>query len=327
MSGRSPKTIFTDQDAAMEKALSFVMPGTCQLLYTWHFMQNAVKHLSGVLRGSVDLKTMLGKFMDFYEEEDEFIKAWNDMLSKYNFHENTWLRSMFELRRKWANAYVKWEWSVGMRSTQVSESFNVSLKCYLKSNHNLPEFFKYFESIVKDKRHKKLEAEYALCNKLPKRMIKAKMLVQAGSIYTKAIFEKFHNQFEEPIEAYINGCIEDGGFHMYTVLVEDQSRKRQVKRSSNAEVDRLYKVALNYAQELRKVVHNIRKVEFSSDNHEQGDLHSFTNWDTNKVGHGMDIKNDINAKGLKRRESSKGRRRFISPIEKALQKKRKSSNR
>ncbi|XP_059638723.1 protein FAR1-RELATED SEQUENCE 5-like [Cornus florida] len=38
MLGKSPKIIFTDQDATMAKALSFVMPGTCQLLCTWHII-------------------------------------------------------------------------------------------------------------------------------------------------------------------------------------------------------------------------------------------------------------------------------------------------
>ena len=44
MSGKAPKTIFTDQDAAMAKALRHVMPDVYHRLCKWHMMQNALKH-------------------------------------------------------------------------------------------------------------------------------------------------------------------------------------------------------------------------------------------------------------------------------------------
>ncbi|XP_020261427.1 uncharacterized protein LOC109837545 isoform X2 [Asparagus officinalis] len=49
-----------------------------------------------------------------------------------------------------------------MQTTQLSESFNASLKGYLKSDLQLPEFFTHFVRMVFDKRYKELEAEYDL---------------------------------------------------------------------------------------------------------------------------------------------------------------------
>ena len=70
MSGKRPKTILTDQDAAMAKALAFQWPETSHRLCIWHLYQNASKHLSGVFE----------RFREFakdfsiciYEEEDFF---------------------------------------------------------------------------------------------------------------------------------------------------------------------------------------------------------------------------------------------------------------
>ncbi|KAK2650418.1 hypothetical protein Ddye_017907 [Dipteronia dyeriana] len=84
MSKKTPKTIITDQDAAMAKAISHVMPNTYHRLCTWHMMQNALKHVNGVFRGPGGLKSILSKFINDIEEENQFLIAWNEMLEKYN---------------------------------------------------------------------------------------------------------------------------------------------------------------------------------------------------------------------------------------------------
>ena len=52
-----------------------------------------------------------------------------------------------------------------MHSTQSSESFNTSLKPYVKSHYDVIEFFKHFDRLLNDKRYKEIKAEYVLCNK------------------------------------------------------------------------------------------------------------------------------------------------------------------
>lgn len=41
----------------------------------------------------------------------------------------------------------------------LSQIFNASLKNYLKLYHNVPQFFKHFGRVLKDKQCKELEAE------------------------------------------------------------------------------------------------------------------------------------------------------------------------
>jgi zinc finger SWIM domain-containing protein 3 len=42
--------------------------------------------------------------------------------------------------------------SLGVRSTQLNESFNNALKNHLKSDYDIVRFFKHFEKTVKEKR-------------------------------------------------------------------------------------------------------------------------------------------------------------------------------
>ena len=51
------------------------------------------------------------------EEEDDLIYAWREMLQKYDFEDNGWLKVLYEIREKEVLAYVSF---VNMISTQRS---------------------------------------------------------------------------------------------------------------------------------------------------------------------------------------------------------------
>ncbi|XP_020238849.1 protein FAR1-RELATED SEQUENCE 5 [Cajanus cajan] len=69
MSEKKPKTILTDQDAAMAKALALVWPETCHRLCIWHLYQNALKKLSIVFGKFQDFSKDFNKCIYEYEEE------------------------------------------------------------------------------------------------------------------------------------------------------------------------------------------------------------------------------------------------------------------
>ena len=145
---KQPRTIYTDQDAAMGKAIGKVFTESYHGLYTFHIMQNAAKHLSPLKSEEKDeekekyegkeederkdeeeeeeshILTDFTECMYGYEDKEEFQEAFDNMRLKV--HKQTWLDSIYKLKEKWAECYMRDVFSLGVRSTQLSESFNNS---------------------------------------------------------------------------------------------------------------------------------------------------------------------------------------------------------
>ncbi|KAI8543540.1 hypothetical protein RHMOL_Rhmol08G0226600 [Rhododendron molle] len=68
MFGKKPTSIFTDQDAAMAKAISNVMPDVCHGLCTFHLNQNALKHLGYLFHADSNFGKEFNTCIFGYEE-------------------------------------------------------------------------------------------------------------------------------------------------------------------------------------------------------------------------------------------------------------------
>ncbi|KAK4608137.1 hypothetical protein RGQ29_001804 [Quercus rubra] len=177
MSGKKPNTIFTDQDPAMAKAIALVMPNTYHRLCEDEF------------RSDLDARFKI------WEEEEEFLSAWDAIL-----------HNTFEVKEKWAKAYVKMSFSIGMTTTQLSE------------NYDIVKLFIHFERLLDAKCYKELKDEYNLRQKLPKVKITSPMLIQAAHIYKPKLFLKFQEQYEEFQGAFVKERVERNATHEYIIV-------------------------------------------------------------------------------------------------------------
>ncbi|KAL7254251.1 hypothetical protein ACSBR1_008616 [Camellia fascicularis] len=186
MSGKKQKTFFTDQDPAMAKEISLVMSDTFHRICTWHMKRNAIKHLGSKYVGDHGgIGAELGKFIYNYEDEESFCIAWEDMLDRFDVHDNSWLPTIYGVMEKWAKPYVM----------TVCERFNAKLCNFLQSDLGIVHFFKHFERRVDDINHKELEYEYASRQKLSRIGLPVPMLINAGDFYTNQIFELFKIEY------------------------------------------------------------------------------------------------------------------------------------
>ncbi|WCJ37951.1 hypothetical protein M5689_019039 [Euphorbia peplus] len=144
----------------MASTLLKVIPEVYHGLCTWHIMQNAIKNLGPLLKDGSHLLKDFKACMYEYEEEDKFQLAWNQIVSLLQVEDNSWLKSIYKVKEKWAKCYMRNVYTLGVRSTQLTESLNWDLKDYLKSYLDLIQFFKHFERIVEDKRYNELKEEY-----------------------------------------------------------------------------------------------------------------------------------------------------------------------
>ena len=195
MSGKHPRTILTDEDAAMAKAISVVLPRSQHRLCVWHMNQNACKHLAGVVEEYKKFNADFQHCIYDIEEEEDFINEWNRMLDRYGLRDNTWLQRLFEKREQWALVYGRNTFSAHMSTTQRSESMNNELKRYISIKYDMLTFFEHFERLVADKRFVEVKCDFKASQSTPK--LKAEgsyVLRQAATTYTPAIFKMFQEQ-------------------------------------------------------------------------------------------------------------------------------------
>jgi len=105
------------------------------------------------------------------------------------------------VKEKWVECHMREVFSLGVRSTQLSENFNNALKNHLKSEFDIVRFVKHFERTVEEKSGKELEYEFEVRKKIPRILMRTPRLVQASEVYTPVTFEAFQSEYEQSLAA------------------------------------------------------------------------------------------------------------------------------
>ncbi|XP_026433286.1 protein FAR1-RELATED SEQUENCE 5-like isoform X1 [Papaver somniferum] len=228
MSGKKPKTIFTDQDAAMDKALASQWPESCHRLCIWHIYQNAAKHLSHVFQEFKDFTDDFTNCVYDYEDEEEFVNAWKTTLEKYGLHDNKWLKELFEIREKWALVYGRDTFCAEITTTQRSESLNSSLKQYISYKYDLLRFFKNFERVLENRHYQELDMDFKASQSYPAMSFPVKILRHAAKIYTPAIFTLFQKELCRAHDCALTVISENETESTYGVIPHGKNYHRTV---------------------------------------------------------------------------------------------------
>ncbi|PIN10912.1 hypothetical protein CDL12_16491 [Handroanthus impetiginosus] len=217
MSGKQPKTILTDQDAAMAKALALKWPKTSHRLCIWHIYQNAAIHLSGIFSNFASFSKDFSSCIYDYEEEEEFLHAWYEMLEKYGLQTNEWMERLFKIREKWALVYGRQIFCADLMTTQRSESMNSVLKRYVSYKHNLLQFFHHFDRLIEDRRYQELKADLRTSHSTPVASFSVEIMKHAASVYTHEVFELFQDEVRKAYDSRVELCGESGEIFEYKV--------------------------------------------------------------------------------------------------------------
>ena len=195
MGNKQPKTIFTDQDGAMAKAIAEVMPDTRHRLCLWHIAQNAPSHL-GSLNSNHRFQSLYNKCMTGCDSKEEFQSTWDEMMNVFKLQDHKWLKSMYKIRQKWSTAFTNDVFSAGIKSSQRSESTNSVLGDIAGKTTSLTHFLVAFEKMVKKWRQLEVENEFKNSQSAPPHVINiSETLQHASKIYTHKIFNFFLNEY------------------------------------------------------------------------------------------------------------------------------------
>ena len=116
----------------------------------------------------------------------------------------------------------------GKKSTQLSESFNSLLKDYLKSDLDIVQFFKHFQSAVDDVHYNEVCANYGMSQKIPTLKVNVSLLRHARDIYTGAVFTMFQDEFKKSLMVLVDTFHQSGPVSTYKVHNCEGSRQHKV---------------------------------------------------------------------------------------------------
>ncbi|XP_020413435.1 protein FAR1-RELATED SEQUENCE 5-like [Prunus persica] len=152
MPSGGPKTIITDQDAAMTRAISIPFPTTFHRLCILH------------ITSKFSVKLPHSAYKEYWREfqkavwdtdnKDKFVTKWNIVVTKAGLTDHPWLSSMFDLRESWVPAYAQQFFAAGMSSSQRVEGSHGFFKQYISRRNSLMDFIIRFERALSHQRQK-----------------------------------------------------------------------------------------------------------------------------------------------------------------------------
>ncbi|KAF7851608.1 LOW QUALITY PROTEIN: hypothetical protein BT93_L3491 [Corymbia citriodora subsp. variegata] len=218
MGNKAPKIIFTDQDQAMAKAIRTVFSNIQHCLCTWHIGKNANQNIPHLYKKPGFKDKYFSAFMYRCRSEDEFEFTWREMEKEWGTENNSWLRRLYGIRHKWSLAF-----GLYYQAKEVKVPIMSSRK-----TSTLMESVHYYEEQVKHMREIESQDDYSCCGKA-KAAVPHDILKHAASVYTRAIFKKFNDEFTLILLENISSSTFDGLIYSFTLKCRGSQRKHVVK--------------------------------------------------------------------------------------------------
>ncbi|XP_062219272.1 protein FAR1-RELATED SEQUENCE 5-like [Phragmites australis] len=199
MGNRHPRSIFTNQDQVMSKAIEEVFPNTCHRIAHWHIQKNATSRL-GSLNGSKAFNKMFIKCMQGCDSEAEFEETWAEMLRAFKLQDNKWLKKLYKLKQKWCSALNKYIFDGGVEYEPQCDSMSNIFSGIADKLTSLSAIAVAVDKQTEDWRGKEYDEDTRCCQKPPACIIKhSDILNHAAKVYTHRIYKLFETDF-------LDGC-------------------------------------------------------------------------------------------------------------------------
>ncbi|KAF8034470.1 hypothetical protein BT93_C0701 [Corymbia citriodora subsp. variegata] len=218
MGNRAPKTIFTDEDQAVEKAVKKVFSNAQHRVCTSHIAKHAAINIPNLYEKPEFRDRYFSKLLYGCETESIFKSTWKEMEKEWGTKDNSWLNRLYESRNKWSAVFARGIFSCGIGSTQKSEVTNNIFQLMPANSMNLIGFVHHYEQQVKYMREVEVRDDHSSQGK-PKLVVSNnEILTHAALVYTHTVFSKFHEEFLQSLSERVLSCTSDGAVSEYTLV-------------------------------------------------------------------------------------------------------------
>nr|XP_020155217.2 protein FAR1-RELATED SEQUENCE 5-like [Aegilops tauschii subsp. strangulata] len=179
-----PKSIITDSDAAMIRAIRTVLSDVFHRLCSWHIEKNMQRHLH--YKSLDEFRSLLY----YATSQANFEQRWKAFYDKWKTDRTEeWLDRMYRKRRLWAASYLSDGFFLGMRSNQRSESLNSCLHLHLDYGMTIVDLVVHYENCIVRLRENEAYDDCEAFQKEPPSVTKYKALEEhAAKVFTPANF-------------------------------------------------------------------------------------------------------------------------------------------
>ncbi|GAB4824554.1 Fibroblast growth factor receptor substrate 3, variant 2 [Ancistrocladus abbreviatus] len=223
MNDLPPVSIITDQDRAIQTAVSQVFPKARHCISQWHVLREGQERLAHLCLAHPNFQVELYNCINLTETIEEFESTWASLIDKYDFRRNDWLQSLYNARRKWVPVYFRDSFFAAISPDQgVHCSF---FNGYVNQQTTLPMFFRQYERAMESWFEKEIEADFETICTTPVLRTPSPMEKQAANLYTRKIFAKFQEELVETFVYTANRIDGDGATSMYRVAKFEDDHK------------------------------------------------------------------------------------------------------
>lgn len=218
VSGKQPKTIFTDNWAPVERAVGLTLSDCAHRLCLWHLTQNALINISQLCSSDpIFLKDF--KSCIFYRgnTKDVFLQKWVDLNSQYNLSSHSWIQELYAVREKWALVHQNGIFCASMTTLNWCEALKSFFKKYFNRKQTLSGFIEHFQKLLSKLREKELYEDHKSRQTKPILLVDTPMLIEASNSYTRVVYAEFEEEFKNQLQCICQPISMDGPNYFFRV--------------------------------------------------------------------------------------------------------------
>ncbi|GJX80746.1 FAR1-related sequence 5-like protein [Tanacetum coccineum] len=200
---KQPPFAVTDQDGALRNAVVKMFPDSHHRLCMWHITEKLPGKVLGDLAADTKFRKDFHKLVwNVYIGPEVFEQRWDDMITRYNLHDNKWLSDMYAIRERWVPGYFKDLPMCGlMKTTSRSESSNAFFQVYSHEGNTLVQFMLCFESAMEKQRYTHRVLDNASNGSTPSIFTELPFEKHACAMYTPSIFREVQHEIRKSLYA------------------------------------------------------------------------------------------------------------------------------
>ncbi|XVE59133.1 hypothetical protein DITRI_Ditri05aG0021200 [Diplodiscus trichospermus] len=226
MNDHQPVSLITDQDRAIQTAVSQVFPGVRHCINKWHVLREGPEKLAHVCHMHPNFQVELYNCINLTETIEEFELSWSSILEKYNLTAHDWLQILYSARAQWVPVYFRDSFFAAITPTQ---GFDGSFfDGYVNQQTTIPMFFRQYERAMENWFESEIEADFDTICTTPVLRTPSPMEKQAASLYTRKIFTKFQEELVETFVYTANRIESDGAISTFRVAKFEDDNKAYI---------------------------------------------------------------------------------------------------